>query len=138
MRVLRIIVGLVVLAYALASLAGAGAIAAYRFDAWSPPDAVSSAARDLMGAMSWAQLAIWAVAIALYLVVAIKLLRRVKTFIFWSGAFLLDVVNWLWLRAEGWYDAAIPVGLIYADYAVLGVNLLVGVAILLLRRTHLD
>jgi hypothetical protein len=137
-KTLRIVLGLVVLAYALASLAGAASVAAYRLDALSPPGFVSAAARDLMGGVSWAQLALWAVAVALYLVVALKLLRRAKTFVFWSTAFVLDVLNWLWFRAAGFYDAAVPAELVYADYAVLGANLLVGVLILALGRTHLD
>jgi hypothetical protein len=137
-KILRLVLGLIMLAYALTSLAGAAAVASFRLDAWGPPDAIAPAVRDLMAAMSWAQLLAWAAAIALYVVVAIKLLRRVKAFVFWSAAFVLDVVNWLWLRAEGYFDAAIPAGLVYVDYAVLGANLLAGALILLLGRTHLD
>jgi hypothetical protein len=132
------LLGLLVLAYALAAGAAVAAVAAFRLAAFSPPADVSPALLDLMAAVSWVQLAIWAAAVGCYVAVGVKLVRRVKAFITWSAAFLLDLVNWLWLRADGWYDAAIPPQLLYADYAVIGALLLTGALILALGRTHLD
>jgi hypothetical protein len=138
MRILRFVAAATLLVYTLASLAGLGAIAAARAGVLTPPADTPAAVVDLMAGASLAQLGVWTAALALYLVVIAKLVRRVKAFTFWGAAFLLDVVNWLWFRSAGYYEAAIPQNLVYADYVVFGANLAVGAAILLLGRTHLD
>jgi hypothetical protein len=138
MRILRTLLALIVLAYALVALAAGTAVAAFKARAWSPPADIAPAELDLMASISWVQIALWAAAIVLYLAVAVKLFRRVKSFLTWSAAFLLSVVNWVWLRASPAYDAATPPDLANVDYVVLGASLAIGALILALGRTHLD
>ncbi len=138
MRLLRIVLGLIVLVYALGSAGIAAGIGAYKLDAWTPPSFVTPAELQLAETISWAQLALWAAVVLLYVVVAVKLFRRVKAFVFWAAAFVLSAANWLWLRASPAYDSAVPPDLASIDYYVLGASLVVGLLILALRRTHLD
>lgn len=138
MRLLRIVLGLVVLVYALGSGAIAGGIVAFKLRAWTPPGWITPNELQLASTISWAQIALWATVVLLYLVVAIKLFRRVKAFVWWAAAFVLSAANWLWLRASPAYDSATPPNLANIDYYVLGASLVVGALILLLRRTHLD
>jgi hypothetical protein len=138
MRILRIVLGLIVLVYALGSGAIAAGIAAFKLRAWTPPGWVTPKELQLAETIPWAQLVLWAAVVLLYLVVAIKLFRRVKTFVFWAAAFVLSAANWLWLRASPAYDSATPPNLANIDYYVLGASLAVGALILVLRRTHLD
>lgn len=138
MSALRLLVGLVVLAYALAAAAVGAGVAAFKLDRWTPPAFVSPEELTLASTIGWPQLALWALAILLYLLVAIKLFRRVKAFLTWAMAFVLSAANWLWLRASPAYEAATPPDLANIDYGVLGGSLLIGLLILWMGRTHLD
>ncbi len=138
MGALRFVVGLIVLAYALSALAAGAAVAAFKARHWSPPVDIAPEQLQLMASISWAQLGLWGAAILLYLIVAVKLFRRVKAFLTWSLAFVLSAVNWLWLRTSEAYDAATPPDLANIDYGVLVASLVVGMLILWMGRTHLD
>jgi hypothetical protein len=144
MRPLRFVVGFAVLAYALMSGAIAAGIAAVKLDVWKPSDwgigwpPIAEMELQLAASVPWAQLVLWAAVVLLYVTVAIKLIRRAKTFLFWSFAFVLSAANWLWLRASPAYDAGTPPDLVNLDYYVLGASLVVGVLILVMGRTHLD
>ena len=138
MRVLRIIVGLVFLAYALMSLVVAGAMAAFKVGVFSPPPDAPAEQLQLMADTGWPQLALWFIAVALYFLVAIKLFRRAKTFVFWAVAFTIDLVLLLWSKAGPSYEAALSPEMLAADYGILGVNLVLGGLIWIMGRTHLD
>lgn len=143
---LRIVVGLIVLVYALASGAIAGAIVAVKQGVWTAPNELAVLGRSIPTAeevqlalsIPWAQLVLWATVVLLYLIVAIKLLRRVKSFLTWALAFVLSAGNWLWLRANPTYENLTPPDLVNADYVALGASLILGVLILWMGRTHLD
>jgi hypothetical protein len=138
MRILQYAAAMLLLVYALASLAVLGVFVAFHAQLWTPPENAPAGVIRLLAATSWVHLALWAASIALYLYVVLNLIRRLKTFTLWAVAFLLDLANWLWFHAGGRYDQALPASLAHADYAVLGANLLLGATVLVLGRTHLD
>ena len=137
MTALRIIVAGVVLVYALVSATLGGAIGAFKARLFSPPADTPPELLDYLASISWPQLALWFVMVALYLIVAIKLFRRAKTFVFWAAAFALDLVNWVWTRAGEDYELALS-SLLWADYAILAAALGLGGLIWFMGRTHLD
>ena len=139
MRVLRSVVGVVILIYALAGAALGVTMASLHLGVEETPPAWASPAQaDFLQHTSWPLIILWLVAMALHFVVALKLLRRVKTFLFWAGAFAAGFASWVWMRAGGYYEPAIPPSFLYADYLALTVSLAFGICIWVLGRTHLD
>lgn len=130
--------GVLILLYALASLAPVAMIAAFHLGRLSVPADTPTPRLEFMAATGWLQIAIWFASIALYLIVAIKLFRRAKAFVFWAAAFALSVITWLWAKAEGFYESAMSPSMLYADYVILAANLAVGALIWILGRTYLD
>ena len=81
--------------------------------------------QPLMESTGWLQLVLWWTAIALYAVAGWRLVRRKPAFPAFAAAFVLDVANYAWTRAEGVYDRVMG-GAITSDYVILGLLALTG------------
>ena len=138
MTALRFALAALTGAYALVGFVVAGFAVAFKLRRFSPPVDAPPGTLDFMAQISWPHLALWLLALALYLVVAIKLARRAKTFVFWAVAFVLDAINLMWTRTMDAYQTVAPPMELQAFYAFIAVNLLVGLLISWMGRTYLD
>ena len=124
MRYVRWVIAALLAIYCLWSLMPLGGTAAYKLGSYELP-ADQLQYEPLMQSTPWAQLALWAVVIALYLYAAWRLARRQPAFRIYAAAFVLDVVNYAWVRSRGVYDDVMGEA-ITADYAILAVLAAVG------------
>jgi len=138
MRMIRVLVGLVMLALAFAGAAASGTALGFLLRQYSPPADIRPEVLELIGWMGWPQLTLLFVVTALYFIVAIKLFRRVKSHLWWAAAFVAHLVLWGWATFAGVLAPALPDGWPPVDLIVVGVNVASGVLILALARTHLD
>lgn len=125
MRYLRWAIAALLTIYCLWSLIPLGGTAAWKAGLVElPADQVRY--QPLMEATPWLQLALWAVVIGLYLFAAWRLVRARPAFRIYAAAFVLDVVNYAWVRATGVYDDVMG-DAITTDYLILAGLFAVGV-----------
>jgi hypothetical protein len=124
MRYLRWATAAVLALYSLWSFLPLGGTAAYKAGLYELP-AAQAKYQPLMESTPWLQLALWAAAIGLYLYAAWRLVRGRPAFRVYAAAFVLDVINYAWVRATGVYDDVMA-GSITTDYVILVVMLVIG------------
>ena len=125
MRYLRWAIAALLGVYCLWSLMPLGGTAAYKAGMVELP-ADQLKYQPLMEATPWAQLALWAVVVALYLYAVWRLVRGRPAFRIYAVAFALDLVNYAWVRATGVYDDVMGEA-ITTDYLILAGMFAVGV-----------
>lgn len=138
MRILRVFVGLMMLALSFAGAAASGTALGFLLREYSPPAAIRPEVLQLIGWTSWPQLTLLFAVTALYFVVAIKLFRRVKAHLWWAAAFVAHLVLWGWAAFSGVLAPAFPANWPPVDLLVLAVSVVAGLLMLVLARTHLD
>ncbi len=121
MRYLRWAIAALLAVYCLWSLMPLGGTAAWKAGLLElPPEQAKY--QPLMESTPWLQLALWAVVIGLYLYVVWRLARGRPAFRIYAAAFVLDMVNYAWVRATGVYDDVMGEALM-ADYAIIALLL---------------
>jgi hypothetical protein len=133
MKYLRWLLVVALVLYALMSAMPASFTVLYKLHLLALPDMVKSHGA-LMDSMSWAQIVVWWVAVILFVVSAVRLAgRQGKAFLVWIGAYVLDVVGWLWMQGPA-YDATFPADQKQSDYVILGVMAVIGALVWWVER----
>jgi hypothetical protein len=124
MRYARWAVAALIVVYCLWSLMPLVGTATWKLGLYElPADQLKYQA--LMESTPWAQLALWAVAVAMWLFAAWRLFRGLPTFTVYVLALVLDMINYAWVRATGEYDRVMSEA-ISTDYVIIAAMVAAG------------
>lgn len=133
MRAMRWALAVLVALYALMSAMPAAFTVLHKLRLLRLPEMVRTHGA-LMDAMSWPQVALWWLVVGLFLAVAWRLaFVRGQARLLFLGAFVLDVMGWLWMQGPA-YDATFPPGQRQSDLAIIAVMAVVGLLVAWVER----
>lgn len=133
MRAMRWVLAVLVALYALMSAMPAAFTVLHKLRLLRLPEMVRTHGA-LMDAMSWPQVALWWLVVALFLAVAWRLaFVRGQARLLFLVAFVLDVVGWLWMQGPA-YDATFPPGQRQSDLAIIAAMAVVGLLVAWVER----
>jgi hypothetical protein len=134
MRILRIALGFVVGAYAVFCLFPIAANALYKTGRMPAPTGEAARMAPLWEATPWWQLAVWTAIVALFLLVAVRLIRGRAALGLYLLAIVADGALWWVMHAGEAYQQAFTPAELQLDYASLAAMILVAVLIWLAER----
>jgi hypothetical protein len=134
MRVLRIALGFVVGAYGVFCIFPIAANALYKAGQMPAPGGEAARMVPLWEATPWWQLAVWAAIVALFMLVAVRLIRGRAALGLYLLAIVADRALWWVMHAGEAYQQAFTPAELQLDYVTLAAMVLVAVLIWVAER----